>query len=150
MNILKMVKFIRSDIKSSYGFDKAPQSIKEKICNGVGPAIWPPEIRDAVDSIAGLGLSLTDASDPHDWGYIMAPNTPEGKERIDKEFGDNLIRIVFRETPLYNLPLLFARLATTKTCYLVVVEYGQEAFEAAQKKKKSLQEDLINHGIVYK
>jgi hypothetical protein len=132
VNIFKLYKIAREPIQTSYGFENALPYVKEQICNGVGPASWSEELREAVGAVLGVGLDLSPATDPHDWGYSFAPNTKEAKEHLDKQLGDNLIRVVWRGTPWYNISLLMARLSLTRLCYLAVKECGDEAFQVAQ------------------
>lgn len=104
------------------------------VCNGVGPASWPDEVRNVLNSAwLTLGISFKLAADMHDWDYAVG-RTEADKIAADKRFRRNCRAMVWYYTPLWRWRLLLKRLALGKSLYLAVKYGGGPAFWAGKEK----------------
>lgn len=106
---------------SEYGYDKALPNIKRGICNGCGKTGWQGFI--VPDSMYFLGIG--EACNIHDWMYEYGKDVKD-KDRADRSFRNNLIRIIDEKTNWNWLKKL--RYKRAETYYQAVVKYGGPAF----------------------
>jgi len=111
---------------------KASRELKEKIVNGCGSA--RAKFDFVPDNI--LGLDISEACNIHDWMYHFAPAKIEYKEKADRVFLNNMIRLIDAKTKWKWLRKL--RRCIAKKYYLAVKYYGAPAFWAGKNKPKNL------------
>lgn len=100
--------------------DASPKE-RSRVCNGCGPQSWK---RDIVPDTV-WGLSIARACDIHDWQYEEGA-TLEDKDKADRVFLNNMLRIVESESRFR-----FLRLLRRRRCYkyyLAVSRFGGPAF----------------------
>lgn len=108
---------------------------RAEVCNGVGPACWPPEARAFLDSPwLTLGISFRPAALPHDWDYAYGLIEAD-KIAADKRLRRNCRALVWYYTPLWRWRLLLKRLALANALYLAVKYGGDAAFWAGKQRE---------------
>jgi len=108
-------------------FKSATPEEREKVCNGCGSA---KAKFDFVPDTA-YGLSITDACDIHDWHYEYGI-TIEDKEEADREYLNNMCRLINAATGILNKLLKPLRRKRVKKYYLAVKYFGGPSFWAGK------------------
>ena len=113
------------------GFNELSKVEKKDTCNGCGAkgGFWVP------DTFWGLDVSM--ACDIHDFMYKIGKSL-EDKDAADRVFKNNCFRIINHESCCGLLKRL--RLIRANTYYLVVQNWGADAFWAGKNKE--------NEGVV--
>lgn len=106
-----------------------------RIVNGIGPARWPPEARDAIAALIEklwsweLRTDLVNDANVHDVGYEFGDKVEE-----DARFGRNMRKSVLRNTTVRSLLTRRGRaraagaLAVVVGMERIVRTFGDEAF----------------------
>ena len=119
------------DAPQSY-WDATPEQ-RARVCNGVGPASWPPErrtlLRQASDEL--LGINFDEPAGIHDWEYEFG-KTQREKKIADDRFGRNCRETVYRAVswwgllrhPRKELEKFAARMAVANALERIVENFG--------------------------
>jgi hypothetical protein len=108
------------------GFNELTKEEKSKICNGCGAKGGLP----VPNTFWGLDISM--ACNIHDYMYSKG-KTLKDKDTADRVFKNNCFRIINYESCCNLLKKL--RLIRANTYYLVVKNWGGDAFFAGKNKK---------------
>jgi hypothetical protein len=116
-----------------YGYETATPARIKAIVNGCGPGGWKFDL--VPDTM--YGLNVNDACNIHDWMYEYG-TIIDDKERADRSFLNNLLRIVeARTTKGFGRGLLLTlRRRRCKTYYEAVSHFGGPAFWDGKYKQK--------------
>lgn len=103
------------------GYRDLPASIKESVCNGCGSGGYGFLIPDNL-----LGCDISEACNIHDYMYEFARPVIGDKEKADRVFSNNMIRLVLDKGGWGWVVRLRLRLAWKY--YQAVVKFGGPAF----------------------
>ena len=109
---------------------KAPEQVKERLCNGAGPDGLPSWV--VPDTI--YGLRITEAANIHDWMYVWG-ETDHDKEKADEVFLLNMMRIINEHTtrfPILGWVLRGLRHRRALKYWEAVAAFGDGAFATAR------------------
>ena len=110
----------------AYGFDRANEDQIKSVVNGCGTGGWKSRL--VPDTM--YGLFIGEACDIHDWDYEYG-ETNEEKERADRAFRNNLLRLVDARTDrgwIGQHIILPMRRRRCQIYFEVVYHFGGPAF----------------------